>query len=42
MAQEVAFLLGFDDQYYFSRLFKKKTGVSPSDWAERVKPPPVF
>ncbi|OHE75566.1 MAG: hypothetical protein A2413_17435 [Treponema sp. RIFOXYC1_FULL_61_9] len=40
--KEVAFLLGFDDQYYFSRLFKKKTGVSPSDWAERVKPPPVF
>ncbi|MFA6505841.1 MAG: AraC family transcriptional regulator [Treponemataceae bacterium] len=28
----VAFTLGFDDPYYFSRLFKKKTGVAPSDW----------
>ncbi len=31
--KEVAFRLGFDDQYYFSRLFKKKTGVAPSEWA---------
>jgi AraC-like DNA-binding protein len=31
--KEVAFRLGFDDQYYFSRLFKKKTGVAPSGWA---------
>lgn len=30
--KEVAFRLGFDDQYYFSRLFKNKTGVSPSQW----------
>ena len=30
--KEVAFALGFDDPYYFSRLFKKKTGVAPSDW----------
>ena len=30
--KEVAFRLGFDDQYYFSRLFKKKTGISPSRW----------
>lgn len=30
--KEVAFTLGFDDPYYFSRLFKKKTGVAPSDW----------
>ena len=29
--KEVAFRLGFDDQYYFSRLFKK-TGISPSRW----------
>lgn len=33
--KEVAFRLGFEDQYYFSRLFKKKTGISPSDWAGR-------
>lgn len=31
--KEAAFSLGFDDPYYFSRLFKKKTGTSPSDWA---------
>jgi AraC-like DNA-binding protein len=30
--KEVAFNLGFEDQYYFSRLFKNKTGVAPSDW----------
>jgi AraC-like DNA-binding protein len=30
--KEVAFRLGFDDPYYFSRLFKKKTGISPSRW----------
>jgi AraC-like DNA-binding protein len=30
--KEVAFRLGFRDEYYFSRLFKSKTGVSPSRW----------
>ncbi len=30
--KEVAWQLGFEDQFYFSRLFKKKTGVSPSLW----------
>ncbi len=30
--KEVAFRLGFKDEYYFSRLFKSKTGVSPSRW----------
>jgi AraC-like DNA-binding protein len=28
----VAYRLGFKDEYYFSRLFKNKTGVSPSKW----------
>lgn len=28
----VAFRLGFKDEYYFSRLFKSKAGVSPSRW----------
>lgn len=31
--KEVAFRLGFKDEYYFSRLFKSKAGVSPSRWA---------
>ncbi len=34
--KEVAFRLGFDDPYYFSRLFKKKTGISPSRWSSFV------
>lgn len=32
--KEIAYTLAFEDQYYFSRLFKKKTGVSPSKWTE--------
>jgi AraC-like DNA-binding protein len=31
--KEVAFRLGFKDEYYFSRLFKSKTGIAPSRWA---------
>ena len=31
--KEVAFQLGFADEYYFSRLFKNKTGLSPSHWS---------
>jgi AraC-like DNA-binding protein len=31
--KQVAFELGFDDEFYFSRLFKRKTGVSPSCWS---------
>lgn len=31
--KEVAFRLGFKDEYYFSRLFKSKIGVSPSQWS---------
>jgi AraC-like DNA-binding protein len=32
--KEAAFRLGFEDQYYFSRLFKNKTGVTPSRWKQ--------
>jgi AraC-like DNA-binding protein len=28
----VARKAGFEDPYYFSRLFKQKTGISPSLW----------
>ena len=28
--QEVAALVGYDDAYHFSKLFKKRYGVSPS------------
>ncbi len=30
--KEIAFRMNFENQYYFSRLFKKKTGVSPLKW----------
>jgi AraC-like DNA-binding protein len=30
--KEVAYRLGFEDQYYFSRLFRKKAGIAPSRW----------
>jgi len=30
--KEIASRMNFDNQYYFSRLFKKKTGLSPSEW----------
>ena len=30
--KETAFRLGFKDQYHFSRLFKSKTGYTPSEW----------
>ncbi|MDR0877103.1 MAG: AraC family transcriptional regulator, partial [Treponema sp.] len=30
--KEASFKLGFDDPYYFSRLFKQKTGIPPSKW----------
>lgn len=30
--KEIASLAGYDDPYYFSRVFKKVTGKSPSDW----------
>ena len=38
--KEVAFRLGFKDEYYFSRLFKRKAGVSPSRWSEPSRPRP--
>ncbi len=34
--KEVAALLNFENQYYFSRLFKRKTGLSPTQWKEGV------
>jgi AraC family transcriptional activator of pobA len=34
--KEVAFELGFADEFYFSRFFKKNTGVSPVTFRARV------
>lgn len=30
--KDIAFRLAFENPYYFSRLFKKKTGLSPTEW----------
>lgn len=30
--KQVAATLGFENQYYFSKIFKKKTGQSPAQW----------
>ncbi|MDA8410736.1 MAG: AraC family transcriptional regulator [Treponema sp.] len=35
--KEVSARIGISDEYYFSRLFKKKTGLSPSRWESRAR-----
>ncbi|MDR2144177.1 MAG: AraC family transcriptional regulator [Treponema sp.] len=37
--KEAAYNLGFNDQFYFSRLFKNKTGVTPSEWKAMIHSP---
>ena len=34
---EIALRLGFSSSAYFSRLFKKKTGMSPSEYIKSFK-----
>ena len=34
---EVSYMVGYDDIHYFSRLFKQKTGVNPSEFLPRGK-----
>ena len=34
---EIALEVGYSDQYYFSRVFKKSTGYSPKDYKNKSK-----
>jgi len=35
--KEIAFYLGFDDKYHFSRYFKNKTGLSPQSYRNSLR-----
>ena len=35
-AQEIAYTLGYDDYVYFSKLFKKETGMSPARFRQHI------
>ena len=37
---EIAFQCGFEDPYYFSRLFKQLEGISPMQYYNNSKTPP--
>ena len=34
---EIASIVGYDDVYYFGRIFKKKTGISPGHYRRQSK-----
>ena len=34
---EIAEIVGYDNPFYFSRLFKKQSGVSPSEFRNQLK-----
>ena len=34
--KEIAYELGYDDEYYFSRVFKVKTEISPQIYRETI------
>ena len=35
--KEVAFAVGFRDPLYFSQVFKASVGLTPSDWASKIR-----
>ncbi len=37
---EIAYLVGINDPYYFSKLFKKYTGLTPTQYTNRAKANP--
>lgn len=38
--KEIAQQTGFDDEHYFCRFFKLKTGLTPGQWRLRSRPKP--
>ncbi|MCG8481916.1 MAG: AraC family transcriptional regulator, partial [Clostridia bacterium] len=34
--QEICYFTGFRDPYYFSKMFKEKTGVSPREYRKKI------
>ena len=34
---EIAYLVGIEDRYYFSKLFRKMTGMSPTEYYKEVR-----
>lgn len=41
MIYEVAIMVGYENQTYFSTVFKKSAGISPKDYRERIRQPEV-
>lgn len=39
---EIAYFVGIDDPYYFSKLFKKYTGLTPSQYSEKHSRKPLI
>jgi len=40
--KEIAQQTGFEDEHYFCRFFKMKTGLTPGKWRSRSLPDSVF